>query len=365
MDFSILDEIIELSKSFQKPFQKQQIVEKIEQEYKLAKDRKLYFNDDLAIRFSTAKTGYSNTFLGFQKILDHDDKPLIACIIRRDSLEFLLANSTLINCISHSSKNLTDDNIRGSANLTNIIREFSGLQNEPSNFSKLFKMHLEIPQNDNIDRIVEATQNIRGRVAKFRPNENQLMKIYNIPQFFKDLEEKQVFIDFQKELLKKVESLKNKILATSRIDNVNIRGNKIEQLVTEGRNEHELGDIFKMLVGGEKIIIDIKSKLLNLSSAPKAYNIDKLLNGLAKGKTYFGYLIIGVDDQVNEVKVRLVSFIDKLLIENTRIQHHWSGQNSRGTAQLNDNIKEVFNENFRSKIDLDQAKDFLKKLIEL
>jgi cell fate (sporulation/competence/biofilm development) regulator YlbF (YheA/YmcA/DUF963 family) len=364
MSFSILDKIVELSKSFEKPFQKQLIVNKIEQEFGLLKDRKLYFNDNLALRFSDAKTGYSNTFLGFQKILDHDDKPLIACIIRKDYLEFLLANSTFINCISHSSKNLADNHIRGSANLSNIIREFSSLKNERKNFAKLFEIHKEVPQKDNIERIVEATKNIIGQVQKFEPSKEQMQKIYSSAQFIQELEKKAEFQSFENELIKRVGTLKDIILATSKIDNVNLRGNKIENLVTSGTNSHDLGDILRT-IGDAKVIIDVKSKLLNFSSAPKAYNIDKLLKELSQGKTYFGYLFIGVDYNRNEVKVKLISFIDEMMIENTTIQHHWSGLNSRGTAQLNDNIKVVFNENFTSKINIDNTKEFLKKLIEL
>lgn len=363
MDFFILDKIIELSKSFQKPFQKQLIVDKIEQEFCLLKDRKLYFNDNLALRFSDAKTGYSNTFLGFQKILDHDEKPLIACIIRNDHLEFLLANSTFINCISHSSKNLTDKHIRGSANLSNIIREFSSVKNEQKNFAKLFEMHKEVPQKDNIERIVEATKNIIGQVQKFEPSKDQIQKIYDSVKFIQEFEKQTEFKSFENELVQRVGKLKDSILATSKIDNVNLRGNKIENLVTSGANSHDLGDILKT-IDNNNVIIDVKSKLLNYSSAPKAYNIDKLLKELSQGKTYFGYLFIGVDDRTNEVKVKLVSFLDKMLIENTKIQHHWSGLNSRGTAQLNDNIKVVFDENFTSEIDLDKAKEFLKILLD-
>lgn len=364
MNFTLLDKILELSNSFQKPFQKQPIVNKIEKEFGLSKDRKLYFNNDLSIRFSFAYSGYSNTFLSFQKILDYDNKPLIACIIRKDSLEFLLANSTFINCISHSSKELTTSHIRGSANLSNIVHLFSGLKNEQRNFVKLFQMHKEVSQKDNIERIVEATVNIIGSVQKFEPSAHQLQKIYSSIEFIKEIEGKTDFINLKNELINRVNNLKERILTTSNIDNVNLRGNRIENLVTSGAYAHDLGDIVKVICDSN-VIIDVKSKLLNYSSAPKAYNIDKLLKELSNGKTYFGYLFIGVDDQRNAVKVRLVNFLNKMLIENTQIQHHWSGQNSRGTAQLNDSFKKVFEDNFQSSIDLDQAKDFLKKLVEL
>ena len=154
-------------------------------------------------------------------------------------------------------------------------------------------------------------------------------------------------------------------METSKIDNVNVRGNEIEQLITKGVNSHDLGDILEVINDDNKIIIDVKSKLLNSSSAPKAYNIDKLLEAISIEKTYFGYLFIGVDDLKKEVKVNLISFIDKFLIDNTKIQHHWSGRNSRGTAQLNDNIKEVFLDSFLNEIDIPKAEEFIKSLISL
>lgn len=365
MDFSILDEIIEMSKTFTTPYSKQTIVDSIVKKIKLSKSRKVYYNNKISIRFSSAKSGYSNTFLGFQKILDNDSKPLVACIIRANSIEFLLANSTFINCISHSSKNLTIDNIKGSANLSNIIREFSELKNEPKNFPKLFELHSEILQKDNIERIVENTIQIKAKGERFSPDESQLEVIRKSPENIKEIEEEIEFIELKEELIQKVKDLKEEILKTSTIDNVNIRGNTIEQLITEDENSHELGDIFEVINDNCSIIIDVKSKLLNYSSAPKAYNIDKLLEAISNDKTYFGYLFIGVDDKSNEVKVRLVSFLDKFLINNTKIQHHWSGKNSRGTAQLTDNIKNVFNDNFKNEIDIKESKAFIEKLIGL
>jgi len=365
MDLSIINEIIEMSKEFTVPYNKQTIVDSIMKKFNLSKKRKVYYNDKISFRFSSAKTGYSNTFLGFQKILDNDAKPLVACIIREDTIEFLLANSTFINCISHSSKNLSVDNIRGSANLSNIIREFSDLKNEPQNFPRLFDLHLEIFQIDNIERIVENTLHIKAKGERFNPTDAQLTTIRKSPAFIKGIESESEFVELREELYQKVTELKNEILETSSIDNVNLRGNAIEQLITEDENSHELGDIFEIISDNCSIIIDVKSKLLNYSSAPKAYNIDKLLEAISNEKTYFGYLFVGVDDESNEVKVNLVSLLDKFLISNTKIQHHWSGINSRGTAQLTDNIKNVFAKDFQKEIDIEQSKAFIEKLINL
>lgn len=365
MDFSIIDKIIADSKHYSKPFNKQKIVDEISSKYNLRKDRKLYLSENLSLRFSSSRSGYSNTFLGFKKILTNDSKPLIACIIRDNELEFLMANSTFISCISHSSKLLALLNIRGSANLSNIIREFSGLKNELTNFNELFKMHSYIPQNNNIVRIVENTQLIKAKGKKYNPSAIQLKTIYNSAQFISGIEADEEFQKLKNNLFKKARDLKNEILETSKIDNVNVRGNEIEQLITKGVSSHDLGDILEVINDDNKIIIDVKSKLLNSSSAPKAYNIDKLLEAISIEKTYFGYLFIGVDDLKKEVKVNLISFIDKFLIDNTKIQHHWSGRNSRGTAQLNDNIKEVFLDSFLNEIDIPKAEEFIKSLISL
>lgn len=61
----------------------------------------------------------------------------------------------------------------------------------------------------------------------------------------------------------------------------------------------------------------------------------------------------------------MVSFLDKFLINNTKIQHHWSGKNSRGTAQLTDNIKKVFDDKFKNEIDIKESRAFIEKLIGL
>lgn len=367
MDFSIVDEIIEMSKSFSKPFNKQIIVDSIASKFNLSiKNRNIYYNENVSIRFSYVEDGgYSNTFKGFKYILEDDNKPFLACIIRKNEIEFLLANSTFINKISHSSKILELLKIRGSVNLSNIIRKFSGHENEPANFAELFKLHLEIPQKDNIERVIENTKLIKSKGERFNISDEQQKIIYENALFIKEIETDSKFITLKNKLYNKVKILKTEILETAKINNVNIRGNSIEQLITQGENSHELGDIFEIINENCSIIIDVKSKLLNFSSAPKAYNIDKLLEAVSNEKTYFGYLFIGVDDKNNEVKVKLVSFLDKFLINNTKIQHHWSGLNSRGTAQLTDNIKNVFENNFQNEINAEQSKAFLEKLINL
>jgi len=56
----------------------------------------------------------------------------------------LLANSTLLRKISHSSQQLRVDNIKGSFNGSDIFRELDGITNEPANVERLFDIHREI-----------------------------------------------------------------------------------------------------------------------------------------------------------------------------------------------------------------------------
>ena len=335
MNFSILDKIIKMSKTFTTPYNKQTIVNSIVKKFNLSAKRKVYHNNDIGIRFSNVRNGgYGNTFLGFRQILENDDKPLIACIIRNKGIEFLIANSTFITRISHSSKIFELLKIRGSVNLTNIVKSFSGYSNEPKNFEELFKLHLDIPQQDNIERIFENTKLIKSHKEKAEITDELRKAILKNISFIKDIEKDPEFVRTKNSLIKSVENAKTEILKIAKTQNVNIRGNLIEQLITKGKNSHELGDILTTINNDQTMIIDLKSKLLNSSSAPKAYNIDKLLDTLSKDKVYFGYLFIGIDNKKNEVKTNLVSFIDNALINNTKIQHHWSSKNSRGTTQL-------------------------------
>ena len=203
--------------------------------------------------------------------------------------------------------------------MSNIIKELSGIKNEPNNFDELFKLHLEIPQRDNIERIVEATNNIKGKGKKFSPNDNQQKLIYETPLFIKNIEKNSEFIKLRDELYEKVIGLNDKILLTSTIDNVNLRGNAIEQLITNVENSHDLGDISVVINDDCTIILDVKSKMLTKSSAPKAYNVDKLLDALSNGDTYFGYLFVGVDDVKKTVYVycfnRKMTFSKNNLVE--------------------------------------------------
>src|SRR5439155_16781586 len=155
------------------------------------------------------------------------------------------------------------------------------------------------------------------------------------------------------------------ILELAEIDNVNLRGNRIEQLLTGAGNFHLLGDRIIEIVDSLRIVVDLKTKLLGLSSNPKLYNIDKMLNALAAESTVFCLFFIGVDLRSAIVVGRLVDVLDSQLIDGPRIQFHWAGRNSRGVTQLSMDTTSLLDASFRRTIDVRKANAFIERLLSL
>ena len=152
------------------------------------------------------------------------------------------------------------------------------------------------------------------------------------------------------------------ILEAAAVENVNLRGNRIERLVSGGANKHDLGDLRRALDNGE-LGIDIKTKLSDRASAPKAYNIDKMLAFLAEVGSVFAFLVIGVDVHAKTVVARLLPVLDEVLLTATGIQHHWAGRGSRGVTQLSGQFGRVLDSGYEPSIDTAKAQNFLRDLL--
>jgi len=101
-----------------------------------------------------------------------------------------------------------------------------------------------------------------------------------------------------------------------------------------------------------------------LSSNPKAYNLDKMLEFLAKDRSVFMFYFVGVDPG-KIVNTILVSMFQRNLLRSTIVLHHWSGRNSRGVTQfegktINDLIAAP-----DSSIDESESVEFLKRVTAL
>ncbi|MBS7364235.1 MAG: hypothetical protein KIH03_10525, partial [Paludibacteraceae bacterium] len=109
---------------------------------------------------------------------------------------------------------------------------------------------------------------------------------------------------------------------------------------------------------------DIKTKIIYLNSNPKAYNVDKFLKQMADSRSIFLFFFIGVDEK-SIFKTILCSVYHDKLLDNTILQFHWAGRNTRGAAQFNGvAIDEMLKEReFHNNINCQKAKNFLNDLL--
>lgn len=328
--------------------------------------RSVWVCKDFSVRFSQASgSGFSNTVLSLSALKKHDAIPFIVALVRENEVNFFLSNSTFLKKISHSSHQLRLDNIKGSFNGTDIMSEYEGTENSPENFEDLFAQHSAFTWNENLERLVEATNAIVGHDRRFRPTEGQLEILWGAPNRAQATLANANFKNIETELVGQVKALEDEILKAASVDNVNLRGNAIEQLLTGDRNAHELGDLEYNIGGGKRLVIDIKTKLIDRASAPKAYNIDKMLSFLAEPGSVFAFLMIGVSQSEQKVSARLLPIFDITLLEATGVQHHWAGRTSRGVTQLSGRFSRASAADYESSIDAAQSESFLKMLVAL
>ncbi|MBL7186615.1 MAG: hypothetical protein ISS70_09835 [Phycisphaerae bacterium] len=345
---------------------KQEIIRVVSGKFGLRKYRSIYACSDFAVRFSAAKTSsFSNCVCGLAALRQFDSAPFIVVVIRPDTTEYLLANTTFLNKISHSSHELRVDNIRGTFLGSNILREFSGLVNCPDNFELLFAMHQEFSWEQNLERLVEATCNIQGTGHRYCPTQGQREAILLSPQMAASLTGQPEYLSVQHDLASRITAKREKILEHSQIDNVNIRGNMIEQEITGGVNKHGLGDIVYALCDGIELQVEIKTKLLHQASCPAAYNVDKALEALGNSKSLIAFCFVGIDPPSRTVLSSTVSIFDGTVLDATRVQFHWAGRNSRGVTQLTGDLTKLFSTSFKETIDVAKAQQFLHGLVEL
>ena len=118
------------------------------------------------------------------------------------------------------------------------------------------------------------------------------------------------------------------------------------------------------MFGNEKTYTDIKTKILYLDSAPKAYNVDKFLEKMAEDNSSFFFFLIGIDEH-GVFNTALCSVYHSDLIDASVVQHHWAGRATRGVVQLNGKmLNQILNdEAFVNKIDSQKATQYLTDLL--
>lgn len=353
--------------------------------FNLTTDRKILYCDSFAVRFCYSRTGnFSNTVLSLSALQKYDHIPFfIVLVCRAQPNRFYLANSTFLEKISHSSQELSMNNIKGSFNGSNILKIYHDIPNNEENVAKLFPFHTGITWKENLQRLVEATHHIEPRITKPDFGEKTTQSIIHSIKRSIDFINSANFSKLRQYLDERVEQAKDAIFIASRIENVNIRGRLIEVLITSDDNQrknmlselqtieeqlplydtkNDLGDIRIEYENGNTLT-DIKTKIVYLDSNPKAFNIDKFLTAMADGKSIFFFYFIGIDE-CGTLKPILCSVYHKQLIEAMVIQHHWSSRNSRGTTQMiGIKINKFIFSDFYNQIDQAIACNFLKTLL--
>lgn len=356
--------------------------------FHLTRDRKVYHNDYLAVRFSYSKSDsdtFSNTVLSLSALEKYDKIPFFVVLVRKSSTNLIfLANTTFLKKISHSSQELSMTNIRGSFNGSDIMRDFNNRKNAPENFDYLFAVHQGWDWEDNLFRLVEASSNIKPVNQKFEPTEAERTNIFASINRACSFVKSDNFRILEDDLNERCNKCKREILVASHIENTNIRGRLIESLITSNDIERQhiisnlhnlevalpsydtkngLGDYYREFDNGDTYT-DIKTKIVYLNSNPKAYNIDKFLQKMAGSKSVFLFFFIGIDES-SKFKTLLCSVYHGKLIDNTVLLSHWAGRNTRGVAQfygtaINEMMKD---ESFVNEIDVTKSEAFLKELL--
>ncbi len=355
--------------------------------FNLIQDRSVYYCNYFAVRFSyTKNNSFSNTILSLSCLQKYDHIPFFVVLIKREGTnQLFLANTTFLKKISHSSLELSLTNIKGSFNGSDIMKEYADIKNSSINFDYLYAIHSGMEWSDNLQRLVEASSNIQSTSKKYIPSNVESKKIKASIERARNFITSNNYNVLLDDLNSRCTNVKDAILVASRIENVNIRGRLIESLITSDVNQREellmnlkdmemmlptydtkngLGDYVRIFDNGSTYT-DIKTKIVYLNSAPKAFNIDKFLECMSQDNTIFLFYFIGIDRDsiINSI---LCSVYHKDLINNTVLQHHWAGRSSRGVAQYNGKIinEMLQNSNFKNEIDTGLTENYIKTLLE-
>jgi len=384
-DLKVINDLVQFTQSKNGIGDKGKLSDLVKKQFALTQKRSVFYCDNFAIRFCSSKSiNMGNTVLALSSLKKYDHIPFLVCIVTPTENHLLLANTTFLSKISHSSQELRVDNIKGSFNGPDIMRVVSGIKNEPKNFIDLFLFHENFTFEENLERLVEKTNLIAPTGKRFEPTEEERARILEAPIRAKRFIDSVEYHDLKNDLDNRVKSVKTEIAIAVSIDNVKIRGGVIEYLITSNSDslkeqiinslhsgkplpqfkiEDNLGDYSKQY---ENYLIEteIKSKVLILNSNPKGYNIDKLLRFLSGEKTVYMIYLVGIED-TGEISTALCSVFDKELLSGTVFLTHWAGRNSRGVTQFYGKSLEKILRNPQNIIDFEIANAHLLNMLSM
>jgi hypothetical protein len=243
-------------------------------------------------------------------------------------------------------------------------QQCEGTSNTPEHFEELFAIHSEFTWDENFERLVESTNAIVARQTRFALSGEALAQLLEAPARAAVAITTAAFEAADQQLGALIVRHQDELLRAAALNNVNIRGNTIEQIITGEVNSHRLDDLIVRLGDHGQLIVDIKTKLLDRASAPKAYNIDKVLQLLSDPRNVFCLFFVGLNAAHHAVHTRLVSIFDPVILKATRIQTHWAGRESRGVTQLTGDLSGIFAPDYHSSVDVVSGQALLRQFVE-
>lgn len=353
--------------------------------FNLAKCRKVYYCNEFAVTFSFSKNGnFSNTIIALSTLMKYDNIPFfVVLVIGNHNNVLYLANTTFLKKVSHSSQKLRMNNIRGSINGSDIMKEYNDIPNDGIHAEQLFEIHKRFTLQENLERIVEATAGIKPIKTKFMPDDKQYANIHSSVKRAKAFIASADYLTLKADLDSRVRRNLQPIRIASHINNVNIRGRLIEYIITsedadilkeeadledklpDYDTRNGLGDYVRQFATSNTFT-DIKTKLMYHESAPKGYNIDKFLEKMGDDDSVFLFYFVGIDERGATNSI-LCSVYDKRLINATKIQFHWAGRETRGAAQFDGKAiaKLIGTKDFTNDIDDNTCNTFIGDLLAM
>lgn len=221
---------------------KEELIALAQERFNLTQDGKaLYRNDYFCCRFCYSKNkSFSNVVLSLSRLEKYDHIPCFVVIVRKDLDNLIyMINSTLIDKISHSSQKLSLTNIRGSFLGGNIRKDISELKkkNEPKDFDDLFAYHQGFTWEENLERLVEKTRNIKPTKKKVTLTEDEERRLFDSPSRAVAFVSSEDYRTLSQDLNSRCKEVKDAIICTAHIENTNIRGRLIEVLITSSSEE--------------------------------------------------------------------------------------------------------------------------------
>ena len=232
----IIDRLIYLIEQSGGTGNKEVIAITIAKAFNLKKKGAVYCGKQFAIRFLSTKSkseSVSNTVMSLKHIKNFDSIPLFVCVVGPEQNYIRLSNATFIKKVSHSSKNLSESNIVGNVNYSDIMRAYEGIPNIPENFERLFGKHSQIDFSKNLSRIVEETKKIVPTGKSFIPTDQQRKIILDAPRRAYDFIMSGAYNELKSELDSRAQSVKRDLILVEKAysHDVKLRGNLIEHFI--------------------------------------------------------------------------------------------------------------------------------------